>query len=180
MMAMLVLEADVVLAAELKRLKSSATPFDTERDFWLATELKLCVARLHVTALQSLQCATVGRPSAATVPQCSPGELAECVRKLATLRSTLAERMRARVATSSRLPLALELSREYGWSEVELDAFVTLVLIQGGHASDAFATICLDDVDDGVGDAKLLRALSGMSALVTLRRNPNPPAPRVA
>eukprot|EP00966_Prymnesium_polylepis_P109166 2526345-Prymnesium_polylepis.1 len=127
-----------------------------------------------MTALQSLQSATVGRPSAATVPSCSPGELAECVRTLATLRSAITEKMLARLAASSRWPLALSLSREYGWSEVELDAFVTLVLIQSGHASHAWVTICLDDVDDGVGDAKLLRLLSGMSALVTLQTDPNP------
>eukprot|EP00966_Prymnesium_polylepis_P291651 6736207-Prymnesium_polylepis.1 len=59
MAATLLLEADPVLAAELKRLEVSApAPFDTERDFWRATELKLCVTRLHMTALQSLQSAT--------------------------------------------------------------------------------------------------------------------------
>ena len=72
--------------------------------------------------------------------------------------------MSSRLAQSVRTPLVLQLARAYGLSDAELDAFLLLVLIQGGHRSNLFAAACLDDeVDDGLGDARLLRRVCGLA-----------------
>lgn len=167
--SMLSISEDAVLNAELQ--KSPESSFEAETDFWLAVELKFCVAALHVAALQSLSTASVGRNGSACAAtgsngrRCSPSDLAARVRELAAVRDNLKACMQARLAVSSKLPLAIQLARAYRLSEVELDVFLLLVLIQSGHRSDTFTAVCLAEVDEGVGDATLVRKLCRMSAL---------------
>jgi hypothetical protein len=164
----LLLRADESLASQAER--GADEPFENEQAFWLATELRFCVVALHFTALQSLRSALVGGArgihgmSSARDSPCSPEEAAQRVNQLATLRQQLVELSASRLTATCKEPLAIQLAKSYGFTPVEQDVLLLLVLLQGHH-SELFASICMEDADDGLGDAKLLRTLTGMTAL---------------
>ena len=161
----IVLGADALLYPQFQ----CSSPFASDSEFWLATELRFSIIALHTAAHQNLCCSAVGRkwtgPSTgANGNRCAPVEAAQRVQQLKTARQEFCERMSSRLAQSVRTPLVLQLARAYGLSDAELDAFLLLVLIQGGHRSNLFAAACLDDeVDDGLGDARLLRRVCGLA-----------------